>query len=395
MVFLLGFLVSGLLTLLFLPAFWRRAVRLSTRRLEMQMPLSMGEIVAERDQLRAGYALEQRRLEQKTEALGEAHARDLGEIGRRAILISRLEQEVAEARATLSSTENDLAERSQDFKSALVETGAVQQAHWDLSGRAEAQARALAELEDAHGKLVALADERRVSVAGLETRTAGLEMRLEDLQRRVQAAENELVEKKMNIAALTQDRDALRIEAGAAVARRDQLMQSAIEQNQRISELERAHRIERRERTRLENEAASNARALADALAQQSHTEAAVARQLEEVAARERPMQQEIEHLRAEKSALEGALDVTRREFTALRAVKAETAATVAKPAVSAEDALRLRQSISEIGAEVARLASKLQEEADENALAGAPPKSAAERVRELQSRAKRAVPSH
>ena len=53
MVFALGFLLCGLLTLLFLPAFWRRAVRLSVRRVEMQMPLSMSEIVAERDQLRA------------------------------------------------------------------------------------------------------------------------------------------------------------------------------------------------------------------------------------------------------------------------------------------------------------------------------------------------------
>ena len=48
MIFALGFLLCGLLALLILPAFWRRAMRLSTRRLEMLMPLSMDEVLAQR-----------------------------------------------------------------------------------------------------------------------------------------------------------------------------------------------------------------------------------------------------------------------------------------------------------------------------------------------------------
>ncbi len=48
MIFALGFLCAGLLTLLFLPAFWRRAMTLSRRQIEMQIPLSMAEVVAER-----------------------------------------------------------------------------------------------------------------------------------------------------------------------------------------------------------------------------------------------------------------------------------------------------------------------------------------------------------
>ena len=56
MYFGLGALLTGIVALLFLPLFWRRAVRLSTRSLEMRLPLSMTEIVAERDQLRAEFA---------------------------------------------------------------------------------------------------------------------------------------------------------------------------------------------------------------------------------------------------------------------------------------------------------------------------------------------------
>ena len=94
MIFALGFLSAGLLTLLFLPAFWRRAVRLSTRRLETQMPLTMSEIVTERDQLRASFATEQRRLEQKIEDIAEQRAHDLGELGRRTTRIAALEADL-------------------------------------------------------------------------------------------------------------------------------------------------------------------------------------------------------------------------------------------------------------------------------------------------------------
>ena len=72
MIFMLGFLVAGLVALFFLPAFWRRALRLSKRRLEMLMPLSMEEIIAERDQLRAESALAQRQVEQKARAINAA-----------------------------------------------------------------------------------------------------------------------------------------------------------------------------------------------------------------------------------------------------------------------------------------------------------------------------------
>ena len=82
MLLALGFLTASLLALLLLPAVWARAVRLSTRRLEMQLPLSMGEIIAERDQLRAEFATEARRIEQKAERLLEQRAGDMAEIGR-------------------------------------------------------------------------------------------------------------------------------------------------------------------------------------------------------------------------------------------------------------------------------------------------------------------------
>ena len=113
--FALGFLCAALLALFFLPAFWRRAARLSARRIEMQMPLTMAEITAERDQLRAEHAVRERRIEIKNEELGRARAADLGELGRRAARIVSLEGGLADTSRDLGETSRKLAGTSLDL----------------------------------------------------------------------------------------------------------------------------------------------------------------------------------------------------------------------------------------------------------------------------------------
>lgn len=99
MYFALGFLVAGLLTLMFLPAFWRRALRLSMRRLQMLAPMSMEEVVAERDLLRAEFAVRERRFEQEMDAVQTARAGALAESGRRAAHIVELETRIKSVEA--------------------------------------------------------------------------------------------------------------------------------------------------------------------------------------------------------------------------------------------------------------------------------------------------------
>ncbi|RWX60080.1 hypothetical protein EN780_32935, partial [Mesorhizobium sp. M4B.F.Ca.ET.089.01.1.1] len=61
--FALGFLCAGFLALLIAPAIWRRAVALTRRRVEASMPLTLAEIQANKDQVRAEFAMSTRRLE--------------------------------------------------------------------------------------------------------------------------------------------------------------------------------------------------------------------------------------------------------------------------------------------------------------------------------------------
>ncbi len=63
MFFGIGFLVASLFGLVLIPLVHNRAVRLTMRRLEAATPLSMAEIQADKDQLRAEFAMSTRRLE--------------------------------------------------------------------------------------------------------------------------------------------------------------------------------------------------------------------------------------------------------------------------------------------------------------------------------------------
>ena len=62
MYFSIGFLCASLLGLIVIPLVHNRAIRLTVRRLEAATPLSMAEIQADKDQLRAEFAMSTRRL---------------------------------------------------------------------------------------------------------------------------------------------------------------------------------------------------------------------------------------------------------------------------------------------------------------------------------------------
>ena len=56
MYFGLGLLTASLIALVITPAVWRRAMRLARARIEAKVPMTLSEIVADKDQLRAGFA---------------------------------------------------------------------------------------------------------------------------------------------------------------------------------------------------------------------------------------------------------------------------------------------------------------------------------------------------
>jgi len=102
----LGFLAASLLGLLLASAFWGRAVRLTTARIKQSLPVSEQEIQADRDRLRAEYAVKVHKLETHLEQAKLARARQLVELNRRDASISTLETNVGELKAELEEHQN-------------------------------------------------------------------------------------------------------------------------------------------------------------------------------------------------------------------------------------------------------------------------------------------------
>src|SRR6478672_13920536 len=94
MYFGIGFLVAALFGLLFVPLVHNRAVRLTMRRLEAATPLSIAEIRADKDQLRAEFAMSTRRLEMSVEQMKAKTTSQLADIGKKSEAITRLKLEL-------------------------------------------------------------------------------------------------------------------------------------------------------------------------------------------------------------------------------------------------------------------------------------------------------------
>jgi chromosome segregation ATPase len=180
MFFALGFLIAGLAALLVLPAFWRRALRLSARRARMQTPLSEAEIIAERDQLRAAHAIESRKIERRLEGMHSVVAGHLAELGRRATQIFGLERETELQREQLLENARDLAARRAEIVAFEGELGTSRVALHDFATQLETARATVDRLQEQRMAMETEADRRRALIASLETRASGLEMNLED-----------------------------------------------------------------------------------------------------------------------------------------------------------------------------------------------------------------------
>ena len=102
----LGFLTATLLALTFAPALWSRAVRLTTRRIKDRLPVTETEIRADKDRLRAEFAMTVHRLETKIEQAELRRARHMIELNRRDASISTLEGDVGTLRSVVEEHEN-------------------------------------------------------------------------------------------------------------------------------------------------------------------------------------------------------------------------------------------------------------------------------------------------
>jgi chromosome segregation ATPase len=358
----IGFLVSMLFGLMIVPLVHNRAVRLTTRRMEAATPLSMAEIQADKDQLRAEFAMSARRLEMNVDQLKNKTTSQLAELGKKSDAINRMKIELGEKNATIFSLEA----REKAVKEQLRTT------EEEFADKTEALRTAETVLKDKQSELARLSAElsdRSMTAESREVELVAVRAQIVELKSRVGDAEQEFA---TTHARLEQQRG----ESGMATRELAEARSRVENLSQRVTDLDRQLIIQVKEAEMLGNRVndletrlSTQGKLLAERdyennlLRQSTAIAERTAHELrDEMTAMNGGKAPAIEKLRAEKAAVEEALRIARDERAKLQrdinAIQAQAESSWATERM--ENAL-LRERINDIAAEVAKLAMQLE----------------------------------
>jgi chromosome segregation ATPase len=362
MYFGIGFLVAALLGLLFVPLVHNRAVRLTMRRLEAATPLSIAEIRADKDQLRAEFAMSTRRLEMSVAQMKTKATTQLAELGKKSDAINQLKKELGEKTATIFALEaRDKTQREQlrtSEEEFQLKSSSLREAERGLADKEADLVKLVAEV----GEHSITADSQRVELAALRTQIEAMKVSVADYERAVKDIELRLVRERSDAEATATKLAEARDKLGSLGERTTELERQLLLQtteaellNKRVQELESrlgdqgralAEREYQIEKLRNESEAARQ-------------TETDLRGELAAVGGRSSiaadKFRSDIKQLEAQLSLAVEERNKLQRE---LATMKRDAESTWASERV--ENAL-LRERINDVAAEVARLTAALE----------------------------------
>src|ERR1700692_1643520 len=362
MYFGIGFLVAALLCLLFVPLVHNRAVRLTMKRLEAATPLSIAEIRADKDQLRAEFAMSTRRLEMSVEKMKAKTTSQLAELGKKSDAINQLKKELGEKTATIFALEaRDRTLRDQlraTEKEFQINSSSLREAERHLADKEVELTKLLGEL----GERSLVADSQRTEIATFSTQVEAMKVSVADYERAVAKPEQRLTRERADADATTTELDAARGKLGDLGTRTTDLERQLFVQtteaellNRRVQELEvrlgdqgrmLAERDYQIDRMRSELEAARKTETDLRSELSTSGSRGSIA----------------VDRFRSDIAQLEAQLAAAIEERTKLQreigTMKRDAESTWAAERV--ENAL-LRERINDVAAEVARLTATLE----------------------------------
>jgi chromosome segregation ATPase len=205
MLFGIGFLVASVIGLGIIPLVHNRAVRLTMRRLEAATPLSMAEIQADKDQLRAEFAMSTRRLEMSVDQLKAKTTSQLAELGKKSDAINRLKLELGEKTAAIFALEareralrDQIRATEQEYS---IKTNALHEAERVLGDK---QAD-LAKLTAALGESEVLTDSQRIEIVALRSQVETLKAQIDRIEWDVKETEERLSRQRLDAADATSE----------------------------------------------------------------------------------------------------------------------------------------------------------------------------------------------
>jgi chromosome segregation ATPase len=358
----IGFLVAGLLVIGVIPMVHARAVRLTMRRIEALTPLSMAEIQAEKDQLRAEFAMSTRRLEMSVEQLKAKTANQLTELGKKSEAIGRLKLELGEKTAQLMALEAKERQLADDVLHSQHDlTSRIKMLNDTEAALAEAQAK-LAFISDQYNEHAQTADGQRIDLVTLRTQCEVLKGQVESYEKETRSLQERLelktAEAENAIRQLAEEQArAEQLSTTVGDLDRQHIAQTTEAEilGRRVQEL--SARLDEQGRFLADREYASD-RLRSDATSAHE-TEAQLRAELAEAENRHRLA---TEGLRAEKGSLEEQLRRSEEE-------RAKLQRDIAAMKIDAENVWAgermenavLRERINDVAAEVARLTAALE----------------------------------
>ncbi len=362
MYFGIGFLVAALLGLLFVPLVHNRAVRLTMRRLEAATPFSIAEIRADKDQLRAEFAMSTRRLEMSVEQMKARTTGQLAELGKKTDAVNQLKKELGEKTAAIFALES----RDKNLRDQLRAT--EEEFELKSSSLREAE-RALADKQADLAKLVAelgersiTADSQRVEIAALRTQIEAMKVSVADYERAVRLTEERLARERNEAEAAARQSSEERSKLDGLSARTGELERQLLVQSTEAEVLSRrVQELEARlgDQGRLLAEREFEASRLRNDLDAAGKVENDLRAEIKNAGSRSRGA---VDKFRADIGQLEAQLAVAIEERSKLQREIAtmKRDAETGWAAERVENAL-LRERINDVAAEVARLTAVLE----------------------------------
>ena len=362
MFFGVGFLFASLIGLVFIPLVHSRAVRLTMRRIEAATPISMAEIQADKDQLRAEFAMSTRRLEMSVEQMKTKTTSQLAELGKKSEAIAKLKNELGEKGSAIHGME--ARERAMKDQIRATEEEFAQR----LNALRDAE-RKLTDKEAELAKLSADLDERtvnaeshRIEMVALNTQIEALKDQVGDSGRELKDTEKRLMQERAAAEAAAKELAIERAKVATLDAHVVELEKQLVAQTTEAEMLgKRAQELETRltEQGRLLAQREHQYEQLNAQLANAQKIESDLRAELAGYADR----QDSATHtLRSEKQLLQEQLDKANEERAALQrelaTMRRDTESSWAAERV--ENAL-LRERINDIAAEIARLTATLE----------------------------------
>jgi chromosome segregation ATPase len=245
MYFGIGFLAAALLCLLFVPLVHNRAVRLTMKRLEAATPLSIAEIRADKDQLRAEFAMSTRRLEMSVEKMKAKTTTQLVELGKKTDAINHLKKELGEKTAAIFALEardktlrDQLRATEEEFQ---IKSGSLREAERQLADKEAELSKLLGELSERS----LIADSQRTEIAAFRTQVEAMKVGVANYERAVEETERRLGRERTDAAAAAQELSDARGKLGDLGTRTTELERQLFVQtteaellNRRVQELE-------------------------------------------------------------------------------------------------------------------------------------------------------------